>query len=237
MAAVAAPQVSLRTLALTGDAAPGAPAGVEFDFITAGIINDAGQVVFRPVPRPGDRVERLPAEHVLYVCNHVSLLDTIFLGVTLDRLGRLPVLVMGDLATWKANWLRRTLCARIGYLIDRDRISREVVEQLRAFGRSHEGFELLVFPEGTRGDGVTVQECQRGVATVAREARVPIVPVFMEGMQHLSTKTARATPIRGLGRVTFHFGEPWRPDDYLRLSPAALCDEMRERIQSLATRR
>ena len=52
---------------------------------------------------------------------------------------------------------------------------------------------------------------------VAQEARLPIVPVFIENMQFVSTKTGRFHPIGGLRKVEVHFGEPIFPEDYLSL--------------------
>ena len=45
----------------------------------------------------------------LFVCNHVSLLDTILLGALLWRSGNYPILVLGDKNVWKDSWIRRAL--------------------------------------------------------------------------------------------------------------------------------
>ena len=178
----------------------------------------------------------LPRRRCLYVSNHVSLLDTLILGGNFFGVGRLPFLVLGDLTVWEKSWLRRLLASRIGFLIDRTRLSKDVVRQLKCFGRAHRDFELLVFPEGTRGDGVTVKTCQPGIASIARAARIPIVPVFIENMQRVTSKTTPFRPVRGLRQIVVHYGAPWSPDEYLELSPDALREGTRERIQALRPR-
>ncbi len=187
-----------------------------------------------PYMRSVEGLERLPRRRFLLVCNHTSLLDTMLLGGVLWAARRLPVLVIGDRAVWTKSRLRRILSARVGVLIDRSRMSRDIVARLSEFGRSIEDFHLLVFPEGTRGDGRTVQTCQPGVHVVAKAAAAPIVPVFIENMQDVSTKTGPFHVLRGLRRIRVHFGEPWQPDDWAGLEAGAFCAAVRERIQALA---
>jgi 1-acyl-sn-glycerol-3-phosphate acyltransferase len=178
----------------------------------------------------------LERRRYLFVCNHVSLFDTILLGGILWWAARLPILVLGDRSVWRKNWIRRALSARLGFLIDREHLSRDVIRQLRCYGRSIEGFNLIVFPEGHRGDGQHVQECLAGVPIVAREANVPIVPIFIENMQLVSSRTTPFRPLRGLRKIRVHFGRRWEPEEYLALEPDTLRSEMRRRIQELAPR-
>lgn len=178
-------------------------------------------------------LEALPRRRFLFVCNHVSLLDTILLGGILWSAARLPILVLGDKKVWHKNAIRRALSAKIGFLLDRDRPTKDRIRQLQGFGRSVEGFNLIVFPEGTRGDGRTVGECQAGTVFIAKEARVPIVPVFIEGMQSVSTKTSAFRPLGGLRKITVHFGTPWESEEYLPLDGEAFRAEMGRRIQAL----
>ena len=178
----------------------------------------------------------VPRGRCLFVCNHTSLLDTIVLGGLFWPRGRLPLLVLGDRGTWRRSSVRRFLASRVGFLIERGPFNRERIRELRAFGRSHASFHLLVFPEGTRGDGVTVQECQPGLHYVAKEARVPIVPVFIEGMARVSSKHGPLRLVRGLRAVTVHIGEELSPETYANLSRPAFTQWVRERIQAAGPR-
>lgn len=189
-----------------------------------------------PYQKRTSGLSALERRRYLFVCNHVSLLDTILLGGILWGTARLPILVLGDKSVWHKTWIRRALSAHLGLLIDREHLSREVIRQLRSFGRSASGFNLIVFPEGHRSDGQHVQECQAGVVTIAREAKVPIVPIFIANMQRVSSRTTPFRPLGGLRQITVHFGPRWEPEDYLALEPDALRTEMRRRIQELMPR-
>jgi len=92
------------------------------------------------------------------------------------------------------------------------RHSMELLEQ---------GHALLLFPEGTRGDGKTLQELNRGVAMLAKRTGAPVVPVGVVG-------TEIVLP-RGAKKMTRHpikicFGEPFTYD----AMPGATDREKRE---------
>jgi 1-acyl-sn-glycerol-3-phosphate acyltransferase len=156
-----------------------------------------------------------PRQRYLFAVNHVSLLDTILMGALCWRSRCYPILVLGDKTTWHASWLKRLLSSRIGFLLERGKINPDRIRQLQSFGRASRHFHLMVFPEGTRGDGLRVGGCKPGLFYVAQEARLPIVPVFIENMQSVSTKTGGFHPIEGLRKVEVHFGEPILPAEYL----------------------
>ncbi len=162
--------------------------------------------------------ERLdPSRRYLFVANHVSLLDTILLGGIVWRHGCYPILALGDKAVWHTSWIKRALSGPIGFLLDRGKLNPGRIRELKAFGRSGQEFHLVVFPEGTRGDGINIGPCQPGLYYIAQEARLPIVPVFFENMQLVSTKSGGFHPLGGLRKVEVHFGEPIAPADFLDL--------------------
>jgi 1-acyl-sn-glycerol-3-phosphate acyltransferase len=172
-------------------------------------------------------------ERYLFVCNHVSLLDTILLGGLLWCSGCYPILVLGDKKVWSVTWLHRALSRPIGFLVERGKLNPRRIIELQSYAREIEKFHLVVFPEGTRGNGVDVAECQPGIYYVAQESRAPIVPVFIENMQFLSTKTGRLHPIGGLKKIEVHFGAPIAPEDYLHLSREEFTEFVRAKISVL----
>jgi len=179
-------------------------------------------------------LERLSRkQHYLFVSNHVSLLDTILLGGIFWSRRFVPILVLGDAGVWRETWIRRFLSARLGFLIDRNRTTKGRLEELESFGRSREGFHLVVFPEGTRGNGVKVRRCQSGISYVARAAQAPLVPIFIENMQHVSSKRVPFSPIRGLRKIRVHFGEPMAAEDLAIIDQEELPEIVRQRIQAL----
>lgn len=174
-----------------------------------------------------------PGRRYLFVSNHVSLLDTILLGGLLWRHGFSPILVLGDKGVWRDSWIKHVLSSRIGFLLERGKLNRSRVRELQVFGRAAAEFHLIVFPEGTRGDGMHVAPCQAGLYFIAREAGVPIVPIFIRNMHLVSTKTGRFHPFAGWRKVEVHFGEPIEPLTYLSLPREEFTEFMRQRIAAL----
>ena len=171
----------------------------------------------------------------LYVCNHVSLLDTILLGALCWRSGCYPILVLGDKHVWHASWIKRLLSSRIGFLLDRRKLNPNRIDELQHFGRAGSEFHLIVFPEGTRGDGATVLPCQPGIHLIAQEAQLPIVPIFIKNMQAVSTKSGRFHLLGGLRQVEVYFGEPIPPEDYLAMPREEFLEFIRRSILAART--
>ena len=178
-------------------------------------------------------MERLdPNQRYLFVCNHVSLLDTILLGALCWRSRCYPILVLGDRDVWHASWMKKMLSSRIGFLLERGKFNPNRIRELQSFARASKEFHIVVFPEGTRSDGLHVGPCQPGIYFIAQEAKVPMVPVFFENMQLVSTKNDRFRPLSGLRKVEVHFGDPIAPDDFLKLPREEFLEFVRRRIES-----
>jgi len=189
-----------------------------------------------PYARRTHGLDRLsPDRRYLFVCNHVSLLDTILLGALCWQSGCYPILVLGDKRVWHTSWIKRWLSKPIGYLLERGKFNPARVRELQSFGRASADFHLVVFPEGTRGDGIHVGPCQPGLYFIAQEARVPIVPVFFQNMHLVSTKTGRFHPIGGLRKIEVHFGEPIESATYLAMPREEFLDYIRQRIATART--
>jgi 1-acyl-sn-glycerol-3-phosphate acyltransferase len=184
-----------------------------------------------PYLRRTHGLDRLrPEQRYLFVVNHVSLLDTILLGALCWRSKCYPILVLGDRNVWQASGIKTLLSSRIGFLLERGKLNPNRIRELEVFGRAAKEFHLVVFPEGTRGDGLQVGPCQAGIYFIAQEARVPLVPVFIENMQLVSTKTGRFHPLAGLRKVEVHFGEPVAPENYLRMPREEFTEFVRRSI-------
>jgi len=173
----------------------------------------------------------VPRGRRLYVCNHVSLLDTLILGSLLYVRGHTPILVLGDRSTWQTSRFRAMLSRYVGFLIDRGAPDRTTVGRLRAFGASVDRYDLIVFPEGTRGDGRTVGPCMPGIYFIARSARTPVVPVFLEGVERVTSKDGPRRLLRGLRQVEIHVGEEFTVAGASRQD---FCEEVRRRLTALS---
>jgi 1-acyl-sn-glycerol-3-phosphate acyltransferase len=173
-----------------------------------------------------------PRQNYLFVINHVSLLDSILMGALCWRSGRYPILVLADKKVWHASWIRRLLSRSTSFLLERGKLNPGAIRELQAFGRAGREFQLIVFPEGTRGDGVSVAECQPGIYFIAHAAQLPVVPVFIENMQCVSTKNGKFHPLGGLRKIEVHFGEPILPEKYLQLPREEFLELICEKIAS-----
>ncbi|HSU65921.1 MAG TPA: lysophospholipid acyltransferase family protein [Tepidisphaeraceae bacterium] len=119
---------------------------------------------------------RVPDEGgVLLISNHQSYLDPVLLGVRLRR--PLSYLAKSELFTNKAfSWLIRSLGAfpvRQG--------AGDVGAMRETIARLQEGHALNVYPEGSRTENGQLQPIEKGVALVIRKAKVPVVPVVIQG--------------------------------------------------------
>lgn len=169
----------------------------------------------------------------IYVSNHISLLDTILLGGLFWQRGAYPILVLGDKGVWNATPIHKLLSRQIGFLLERGKINPDRIRELEEFGQSIAEYQLVVYPEGTRGDGFNVAKCQPGIYHIAQAARAPLVPVFITNMQTLSTKHGRLHPFAALRKLEVTFGAPIPPDRYLALTRDELTEFVRGQIEVL----
>lgn len=195
-------------------------------------------VIAWPFLRRNHGRQRLqPKQQHLLVVNHISLLDTLLLAAICWRAGCYPILVLGDKSVWHGSWVRRFLSRRTAFLLERGKLNPNRIHELEAFGRAGREFQLIVFPEGTRGDGVNVAPCQPGIYFIAQAARLPLVPVFLENMQLVSTKTGRFHPLQGWRKVEVHFGEAIPPEKYLDLPREEFLEFVRQSILAARSRK
>ena len=110
---------------------------------------------------------------------------------------------------WEKRALRRFAATRIfnAVLVDRDgnlAALRQQLDQLMA--ALDEGASLIIFPEGTRGEGREVAPFRAGLHFLARQRPdVDLVPVNLHNLGRIMPKGEFA-PVPQLSRVTF--GEP-----------------------------
>lgn len=138
--------------------------------------------------------------------NHLSFVDSIFLPLMIDR----PVsfLAKSDYFTGKGlkGWATRMFFKATGQLpIDRSggKASEASLNTgLQVLGR---GDLLGIYPEGTRSPDGKLYRGRTGIARMALEARVPVVPVVMvdtDTMMPIGTRMPRIV------RVGVVIGEP-----------------------------
>jgi 1-acyl-sn-glycerol-3-phosphate acyltransferase len=136
---------------------------------------------------------------VLLVSNHQSFVDPIFIAAKLPRV--LAFLAKSGLFDPPGfGWLIRN-CNAFPVKQGKGDIGamKKTIELLQT------GHAVLVFPEGSRSDDGKLQEIAAGAALVVKRAKVPVVPLVIQGAFDV---WPRHRKLPRMGRVTVRFGEP-----------------------------
>lgn len=134
---------------------------------------------------------------------HLSHLDPPALACTMRRR---RLLAMGKAELWD-NKIFGWIITQIGaYPVKRGEGDTDSIRWCLAVLEA--GNALLVFPEGTRGDGETMLPVARGAAMLAKKAGVPIVPVGIVGTHRLMPRSDGKFK-KGKAKVVVAYGEPF----------------------------
>lgn len=159
--------------------------------------------------------------------NHVSYLDFIFCGLGAQESGRL-VRFMAKQEVF-AHPIGGPLMRGMRHISVNRRAGAgsygAAVTALRA------GEVVGVFPEATISRSFTVKQFKSGVARMAREAQVPIIPVALWGTQRLWTKGRPRNLTRRHTPITILVGESIQPAD--QADQPAVMTELHARISAL----
>ena len=140
--------------------------------------------LLRLLGRP--RIEGL--EHIpkqggaILASNHVAVVDSFFLPLMVPR--RITFLAKREYFTGKGikGWLKKAFFSGVGQVpIDRSSGSAAQAALNTAVRLLREGHLLGVYPEGTRSPDGRLYKGKTGLARMALEAGVPVIPVAMLG--------------------------------------------------------
>lgn len=168
--------------------------------------------------------DRIPRNGPLVVvANHSAMVDGPLLYGLLGR--RSTFLIKQEMFRGPLGWL----LPRLGQLAVR-RGERDRAPLLVAARLLRGGGVVVVFPEGTRGDG-DVATAHHGATWIARAGRAPLLPVAIRGTRRPAGSGRRFRP-----RVDVLVGEPLRsPIGKSRSELAAATELMRGRLAALVT--
>lgn len=162
------------------------------------------RVLFRPWVEGADNV---PADGAaILASNHLSFSDSFFLPLVVPR--PITFLAKSDYFTGPGikGFFTKMFFAGVGQVpVDRSggRASEAALRTgLRILG---EGSLLGIYPEGTRSPNGTLYRGKTGLARMAMEAKVPILPVAMIGTYEIQPP-GQLRP--GLRRVGIRIGRP-----------------------------
>jgi len=117
---------------------------------------------------------------VIVVSNHLSLVDSLFLPMMVDR--QMAFLAKSDYFTGKGlkGWLIRFFMTSSGQLpIDRSGGKASEASLNAGLAVLAEGKVLAIYPEGTRSPDGRLYRGRTGVARMVLEAGVPVIPTVM----------------------------------------------------------
>lgn len=102
---------------------------------------------------------------------------------------RRPMRYMGKDSIWKSRLLGRFVTMLGAFPVHRGSADRDALRACTEIVSG--GSPLVMFPEGTRQSGSTVQQLFDGTAYVAAKAGVPIVPMGIGGSEAMMPKGAK----------------------------------------------
>jgi 1-acyl-sn-glycerol-3-phosphate acyltransferase len=147
----------------------------------------------------------------IYFANHTSHLDAVVLWASLPPEVRSHTRPVAAKDYWDASALRRYTSERVFRAVLIDRPGKDEAVSLRnAFDGIQELVEamgeqdsLILFPEGTRGEGTTIQPFKSGLYYLARQKPgVELVPVYMSNLGRILPK-GEVVPVPMQSRVRF----------------------------------
>jgi len=162
------------------------------------------RLLFRPWVKGLDNV---PADGAaILASNHLSFSDSIFMPVMVPR----PVAFLAKSEYFTGTGIKGRLTAaffRLTNQLPMDRSGGAASAQSLNAGMDvlKKGSLLGIYPEGTRSPDGRLYRGKVGVARLALQARVPVIPVAMIGTDKVQPIGKRVPNIRRIGMI---FGEP-----------------------------
>lgn len=152
--------------------------------------------------------ENIPDAPYLIVSNHASLADPPFVGQACkkDAVDFMAKSELFDMPVLGA-WTRSVGCIRV----DRGTASARSLKE--AMKRLSNGRVVAIFPEGTRSEDGNLQQAKRGVGFLIVKAKVPVLPIYIEGSNIAFPKGGSikiGTP------VNVYIGKPIMPEEFFK---------------------
>ena len=203
-----------------------------------GALYPVARAVLTPLFKAGWRVhteglENVPETGGAIVCpNHVSVLDSFFVPLVLPR----RITYVGK-AEYLDDWKTKYLFPAMGMIpIDRGG-GKASLRALDTAARVIERGELFgIYPEGTRSTDGRLHRGHTGVARLALEMRVPVIPVAMVGTYEAMPKGGKLklfTRTAAIVGKPLDFSQHWGKHND-RAICRAVTDEVMRAIQALS---
>ena len=173
-------------------------------FMKTFVLGPVLKTLFRPWVKGLDNV---PAEGAAIIAsNHLSFSDSIFMPLMVPR----PVVFLAKSEYFTGKGIKGRLTATFFRLtnqlpMDRSGGAASALSLNAGMDVLKNGSLLGIYPEGTRSPDSRLYRGKVGVARLALQARVPVIPVAMIGTDKVQPIGKRMPNIRRIGMI---FGEP-----------------------------
>ncbi|MBA4150262.1 MAG: 1-acyl-sn-glycerol-3-phosphate acyltransferase [Verrucomicrobia bacterium] len=166
----------------------------------------------------------------IYFANHTSHLDAVVLWATLPMSLRIRTRPVAAQDYWTKSKMRFYLASKVfrAVLIEREKVSLKNNPLDLLLKALQQGDSLIIFPEGTRGNGRDIQPFKSGLYHLAKKmSDVEFVPVHIDNMNRILPK-GEVLPVPLLSCVSF--GESLRladkesKSDFLERARLAIVD-------------
>ena len=152
-------------------------------------------------------LEHVPSSGpAILASNHLAVMDSFFLPLVVRR--RITFLAKSEYFTGTGfkGWFQRWFFTAVGQVpIDRTDADSARAALTTAQQVLSQGKLLGMYPEGTRSPDGRLYKGKTGLARLALETGVPVIPVAMIGTNVVNPP---GTNMLRFGRVTVRFGEP-----------------------------
>ncbi len=179
-----------------------------------------------------------PDRQTVFFANHTSHLDFVVLWASLPapmRARTRPVAAQDYWSSGIRKWLavdvfNAILVSRHGNSSPNAGRAAETIERISQ--NMGEYYSIIIFPEGTRGDGEVVAPFKSGLYHLCqRKPHLQLVPVYMENLNRILPK-GEFLPVPFISRVNFGPATAYETGE----SKTAFLERMREEVCALRRR-
>jgi len=168
----------------------------------------------------------LPNQTYLFMSNHVSLFDIPLLAAYI------PIFVRAVEALRQFKWpVYGWAIRRLGNIpIDRKNIHASIRSIKKTEQVLRNGTSIAILPEGHRTLDGKLRPFKKLPFHLAKQARVPIIPIGLSGLFQLKSRDSYVIRPRP---ITIRFGKPVTPDTIEKLSKEELNSFIHDQISAL----
>ena len=186
------------------------------------MIDMLSKIIFHTIYRfRGEGKENIPNEPCIFVANHRSALDGLFITARLNRKTTRNTFIFAKEKYWQTKFARFMASKNNVLLLDVNKNVKESLQQISFI--LQEGKNVIIFPEGTRSRNQELKYFKNAFAILSSELNVPVVPVVIRGSDRAVFHPTRLP--RFFARISVKFLPPVYPQ------PAQTAENLRAFVE------